>query len=85
MPYNLIRKQRVYWIMRKLFYLIMLISISCADESDEQCIDPDHWGIIEGCYEIYSPVCGCNNVTYGNDCEAKIAGAVSWTEGSCSN
>jgi hypothetical protein len=25
------------------------------------------------CYEIYSPVCGTDNITYGNDCEANCA------------
>lgn len=33
----------------------------------------------------YSPVCGCNGVTYGNECEAVAAGVSSWLAGTCSS
>jgi len=32
---------------------------------------------------LYSPVCGCNGVTYGNDCEALSAGVFNWWAGDC--
>lgn len=35
------------------------------------------------CVEIYEPVCGCNNVTYNNECYAEVSGILSWTEGEC--
>ena len=35
------------------------------------------------CIEIYEPVCGCNDVTYGNECYAEVSGISSWTEGEC--
>lgn len=35
------------------------------------------------CYEIYAPVCGCNDVTYANDCHAECAGVTNYTEGEC--
>ena len=35
------------------------------------------------CYLIYAPVCGCNDVTYSNDCVAQNNGVLSFTEGAC--
>ena len=36
------------------------------------------------CYYNFAPVCGCDSVTYQNDCFARLYGGVlSWTEGPC--
>ena len=35
------------------------------------------------CIKIYKPVCGCNNKTYGNSCEAESFGITNYTEGAC--
>ena len=35
------------------------------------------------CVEIYEPVCGCNNITYDNECYAKKNGVSFWVEGEC--
>ena len=46
---------------------------------DETLIDPDM-----PCIEIWSPVCGCDGVTYVNSCEAENLGGVLWyTAGEC--
>ncbi len=37
------------------------------------------------CFAIFEPVCGCNNITYGNSCEARIAGVRNWLQGPCSS
>jgi len=39
---------------------------------------------IEACYEIYAPECGCNGVTYGNDCLRRAAGEPLDHAGECS-
>jgi hypothetical protein len=51
------------------------------------CVDDEllALGATVDCLTIYSPVCGCDGVTYGNSCEAMYGGGVtSWTEGECS-
>lgn len=35
------------------------------------------------CILIYDPVCGCNNKTYGNACEAGCAGITEYKKGEC--
>ena len=37
------------------------------------------------CPPFYAPVCGCDGVAYGNECEAMAAGVTTWWEGECSS
>ncbi len=50
-------------------------------DNTEQCIGEQDVNTM--CTQVYSPVCGCNNSTYSNECHARAAGVLSWTQGEC--
>ena len=70
-----------------------LLGLSCADDefcsfaADAFCGAADQTGTCEPrpevCPDIFSPVCGCDDETYANACEANGAGVSVASEGEC--
>lgn len=47
------------------------------------CINEKKSTNTDQCDYTFMPVCGCDQLTYRNDCFAKSAGVLSWTDGPC--
>ena len=70
--------------MKKLITLIFTIFIFNSSNAQIACVDSSLIDPTQMCTFIYDPVCGCNGVTYSNDCLAEFGGGVtSWTQGPC--
>lgn len=63
------------------FLLGSVVFLSCDKRKEFDCVAVAQDDCL--CYEIYAPVCGCDNVTYSNDCYAECNGITDYVPGEC--
>lgn len=73
--------------MIRINWIILIVILSCGScqraSTGADCIDQSKINPDAICIEVYQPVCGCDNKTYGNECVARNQGVTSWKEGEC--
>jgi hypothetical protein len=68
----------------KFFLSIAAVLLLFACRNTVDCIDYDKIDSLKVCPPtLYNPVCGCDDVTYPNECVAEKNGVVSWISGPC--
>ena len=74
-----------------LILFILLFFMSCEDDNSANnqpccnsgCIDESKISSDYNCDDYYEPVCGCDGITYTNECYAENAGVTKWIDGEC--
>ena len=68
------------------YTLLLILIFGFKTYNFSQCVNPALIDSLAPCFMIYAPVCGCDGVTYNNDCIAINSGGVTaWTDGPCSS
>ena len=58
--------------MKKILVILSIFFFNCEAEEELEKIEckESDYRLSIGCIADYNPVCGCNNKTYYNECEA---------------
>ncbi len=76
--------QTVIFILMKSIAGILVVTLALGSCGKSQpCVDTSKIDYNRNCGTIYDPVCGCDEITYYNPCDADRSGVVSWIGGPC--
>lgn len=69
--------------MRNMFVICCITFGLGSCKKSVSCVDPSKIDTSINCGIIYDPVCGCDDFTYFNPCDAQRSGVRSWIGGPC--
>jgi hypothetical protein len=63
----------------------MLNQFGAMSRSEQKKVNGGAFGCLKNiyCLDVWRPVCGCNGITYSNDCYARRACVTCYTQGAC--
>jgi len=61
---------------------VAMSALLCCGKT-QPCIDYNKVDPLAICTTDYNPVCGCDDITYQNQCYAQRNGVVAWIGGPC--
>ncbi len=70
---------KYFWLI--IHYMLLCSLVGCKSSQPGECVENPKENCM--CTRQYDPVCGCNNKTYGNACEAECNGITTYTKGEC--
>lgn len=71
----------IYFQITVSIIFILTAFSSCGDT--QSCVDINAVDTTMICTNEFNPVCGCDNITYQNQCLAQRSGVVAWIGGPC--